>query len=390
MKPSLTVSHSWVLGQLLLAVGLLGPFTRPAELRAQQSRALLDASAGTASDERGVRASAVSLAPALVFAASPSTVLTVHANGTTFGAGRWVMGAGLGLSTHSRNARHFGLGLDAGAAGALSSYHTRIGAVSAAPVAELDVGTIRLYAGAQGALSVTLDSPVQTQSLPGAPAARQTRAVIGPLFGGELQVHDLRLAYREVRERVAGVTSTDRTLTLDHRWTLLQWNAGIGMRSSEGTRTTFGMAALRIPIIPALALTGSAAWYPANRVLGTEGGRSLRVGMQLGFAGGQPRPVKRFRAEGAPAPAPGYTRLLMHAPDAHHVEVAGDWNKWIPATATRAANGVWYADVALTPGTYRYGFRVDGRWEVPEDAVTVDDGYGGHSAVVQITSSQGE
>lgn len=390
MKPSLPVPRPLKFRQLLLATGLVGSLAWPAELPAQQSRAFLDASAGTATDERGVRASALSLTPALVFAPSPSTVLTLHATGTAFGAGRWVMGAGLGLSMHSRNARHFGLGLDAGAAGALSSYHTRIGAVSAAPVAELDIGAIRLYAGAQGALSVTLDSPVQTQSLPGTPAARQTRSVIGPLFGGELQVHDMRLAYREVRERVAGVTSTDRTLTLDHRWTLLQWNAGIGIRSSDGTHMTFGQAALRLPIVSSLALTGSAAWYPANRVLGTEGGRSLRVGVQLGFGGGPPRPVRRFRAEGAPAPARGYTRLLMHAPDAHHVEVAGDWNKWNPAAATRAANGVWYADVALTPGTYRYGFRVDGRWEVPEGAVTVDDGYGGHSAVVQITSSRGD
>jgi 1,4-alpha-glucan branching enzyme len=79
------------------------------------------------------------------------------------------------------------------------------------------------------------------------------------------------------------------------------------------------------------------------------------------------------------------TRLSIRAPEATRVELAGDWNDWKPVPARRAANGVWYADVALAPGEYRYAFRVDGgAWRVPEGAVISDDGFGGKSAYVTV------
>jgi len=67
------------------------------------------------------------------------------------------------------------------------------------------------------------------------------------------------------------------------------------------------------------------------------------------------------------------------------VEVAGDWDSWTLAPATRASNGVWYVDLSLKAGEYRYAFFVDGKeWRVPEGTVAVDDGFGGKSAYVTV------
>jgi 1,4-alpha-glucan branching enzyme len=73
------------------------------------------------------------------------------------------------------------------------------------------------------------------------------------------------------------------------------------------------------------------------------------------------------------------------------VELAGDWNNWVPRAMRRDAAGVWYQDVQLAPGAYRYAFRVDGqRWTVPRGAATVDDGFGGRSAWLSVPAPAGQ
>jgi 1,4-alpha-glucan branching enzyme len=79
------------------------------------------------------------------------------------------------------------------------------------------------------------------------------------------------------------------------------------------------------------------------------------------------------------------TRLALRAPDARVVELAGDFTEWKFVAASRAANGVWYADLRIPPGQYRYAFRIDGTdWLVPDGATAVDDGFGGKSAWITV------
>lgn len=372
MKPSLLLSVFVVL--------------LPAQASGQGLHAFLNATAGTATDERGVRGSALSFAPVLMLIPSRATVISLRASGTSFGAGRWSLGTGLDLTMRGARSSRVGVRLDASASATLSSYGTRIGALSASPVGELRVGNARFFGGAEGSIAATL-SP---SPLPAAPDAARRRAAYGPLFGAELRLNAAQLEFRESHQRVTGINLVNRTLTLSSRLTALQWGAGIGIQydGTEGNR--YGQAALRIPLGAAFALTGAVSWYPANRVLGTVGGRDMRAGIQLEFGGGQHRLQPRRTVEGMPSPRMGYTRLTIEAAHAVRVEIAGDWNRWTPVAARRSNNGIWYADVALTPGTYRYAFRVDGRWQVPENAQTVEDGFGGKSVVIEVTSSQGE
>ena len=65
--------------------------------------------------------------------------------------------------------------------------------------------------------------------------------------------------------------------------------------------------------------------------------------------------------------------------------VAGDFNRWTPATMERSEK-FWSYTVAAAPGVYNYSFvSVDGTWFVPESVPgRKDDGMGGQVAVLVI------
>jgi len=48
------------------------------------------------------------------------------------------------------------------------------------------------------------------------------------------------------------------------------------------------------------------------------------------------------------------------APNAHHVELAGDFNHWHPYPMQRSLDGWWLAHIDLTHGHHQYRFLVDG------------------------------
>lgn len=80
--------------------------------------------------------------------------------------------------------------------------------------------------------------------------------------------------------------------------------------------------------------------------------------------------------------------MNLHAPEAHHVAVAGTFNKW-KADAnmlTKQENGVWTISIPLKPGEYSYMFIVDGKaWVTDPNAETYsDDGFGNKNAVVRV------
>lgn len=80
-------------------------------------------------------------------------------------------------------------------------------------------------------------------------------------------------------------------------------------------------------------------------------------------------------------------RLVLHAPDAAEVRVAGDFNGWDASlhelVATR--DGTFQATLLLDPGQHEYMFVVDGEWVTDPSATVVrDDGFGNLNAVLEI------
>jgi len=74
----------------------------------------------------------------------------------------------------------------------------------------------------------------------------------------------------------------------------------------------------------------------------------------------------------------------IRAPRAHHVALAGDFTGWQPVDMQRDGDA-WTATLTLAPGVYHFGFQVDDRWTVPEDAPGVmRDGWGRTNASIVI------
>ena len=82
-------------------------------------------------------------------------------------------------------------------------------------------------------------------------------------------------------------------------------------------------------------------------------------------------------------------RFALHAPDAHRVNLVGEFNDWdAAATPLRAhpSEGVWTVEIALEPGRHRYAFLIDGaQWTVDPDAPTDHaDDFGAPNSVIMI------
>jgi hypothetical protein len=91
----------------------------------------------------------------------------------------------------------------------------------------------------------------------------------------------------------------------------------------------------------------------------------------------------------APGAAPErIVRLVLAAPAAHAVSLAGDFNGWRPEATPlhRRTDGVWVVDLPLAAGRrYQYMFVVDGEWITdPAAPAHVDDGFGGRNAILDV------
>ncbi len=134
------------------------------------------------------------------------------------------------------------------------------------------------------------------------------------------------------------------------------------------------------------------AWLRAPRLspLAALGGAAIVAAGAFGLAVWQGNPPHRREAvaHSQPASASVLARLALRAPQARQVAVAGDFNGWNPDTARmrRGQGGVWTVEIPLTPGRrYEYMFVVDGHWVTdPEAPASVEDGFGGRNAVLDL------
>jgi hypothetical protein len=88
------------------------------------------------------------------------------------------------------------------------------------------------------------------------------------------------------------------------------------------------------------------------------------------------------------SPGPAVTQFVLVAPDAESVALVGDFNDWSP-TGTRlirqAGDGVWWVNLTLPPGRYRYAFIVDGQnWRNDPNAPAAEDEFGRANSVITI------
>jgi hypothetical protein len=386
-------------GSALRAVALFLPALVAARAEAQRVTAALGVDGGVATDARGVRSSAASVTPSLLFTPGESFSVGLSGSATRFAEAAWALGgtttAGVRLPLGSRAA----LGASGLASATTTSFEATYTTLALSPVLEARAGIATLFAGAQVTEGARLLR--DTVARPGgilAPGGsqivsrRESRAGTSALFGALVSVVPARpgrgatLLYREEHARVTDVAVIDRTLTATATAGRLQVSASGGLRRAPDERVSFGNVNAAVTLTSVLAVQAAVGSYPSDRVTAVPGGRFVNVGLRLhGAAGGGDERAAAPHVRGAPPVPAGATRLVLRVPGARRVEIAGDWSSWRLAPASRAAGDVWYADVPLRRGEYRYAFRVDGaRWALPQDAATVDDGFGGRSAVLVV------
>ncbi len=87
------------------------------------------------------------------------------------------------------------------------------------------------------------------------------------------------------------------------------------------------------------------------------------------------------------------TRFVFVAPGASQVAVTGDFVNWDPdgiPLASPSRDGVWVAELRLSPGLYHYVFVLDGtEWRPDPNATSqVDDGFGRQNSLLLVPSPQ--
>lgn len=353
MRPVLLKSATLLLLAITIPVG---------RADAQRTSSTIAVAGGLATDQRGVRSSALTLAPSALFTSGNTISIAVGGNATRYTSETFSLGGGLSFTALESLGRFAALSLSA-AANATSLHgvsRATFAGADVTPALELRLSALALYGGVRAATgAVSAPTPASQPTLPlnrtKSDFATIARSGIGPVYGGVLSWTasraTLRLGVREERLRINDLVAAERS----------------------------GNASLSIALTPMSSLEIGAGAYEANRVLGTPAGEYVSAGLAFRFGGSREAALPKPR--GVKPVAPGITRLSIRAPSASRVEIAGDFNEWTPAPALRAENGVWYADLGLPPGQYRYAFRINGsQWRVPDGATAVDDGFGGKSA----------
>ena len=93
--------------------------------------------------------------------------------------------------------------------------------------------------------------------------------------------------------------------------------------------------------------------------------------------------LQGLRLPSAPIQTPEGVVFTIAAPSAKRVQLAGDFNSWIPEGADMQFwDGVWQAVIPLSPGRYRYRYIVDGQWQSdPLNFAVEPTPYGGFNSV---------
>lgn len=383
--------------------GALLVATLAGRVDAQQVQGALSVTGGSATDVLGVTSRAVTLVPALTFVPDPRAAFMINGSATRFDNQQWALGGGAATAVRMPLGRFAAFTLSANGNATSTSYDYSYYTASALPAIEGDVGLLSAYVGGHvGLASTSLTRQTQTTPAPGlfgnstpltsTSLVTSSRSMRGVAFGANVHVRGSNgesaiVGLREEHATIDTVPTVDRSASLTVLNGRITLAGTIGLRTEPGIRSTFGSGAMAIAVNPLMSIDLNAGSYPADRLIGVPAGKYLNLGVSLrtGLLG--KRASRLPSAEGAPSPLAGFTRLSIRAEQASHVDVEGDFTNWKPVAARRATNGVWYIDLRIPTGQYRYAFRIDGsEWRLPEGATVVDDDFGGKSAWLVVST----
>lgn len=351
---------------------------------AAQSVASLAVNAGAATDVTGAGANALTIAPSF----SRGSVLSsasLTASGTRFANAGWSLGLATSLSARATQ-KAVAPAIDIAAGAATTSYDFSYASVDLIPSIDARAGASRFFAGARlGAAGASASVIAPAPGLAPLPERSSTTSNTATTLLGGVSISNVgqggevsSLGYRGEAGTVAGSRMTEHSVSGSIAGSRVVLAGAVGRRAWPGQASTYASASLGVAATRSVMVQVAAGSYPANPMIGMAAGKFVNAGLTMRLGRGSP---SLPAPAGVPAPARGYTRVAIRANDARRVEIGGDFNKWQLSPAIRAPNGVWYVDLALPPGEYRYTFRIDGKeWRVPEGVAAADDEFGGKTA----------
>jgi hypothetical protein len=207
-------------------------------------------------------------------------------------------------------------------------------------------------------------------------------------------VADTMAAYPEpnAQNRVDRLALTDAVLSGRWRFRAFEFDASLGRRFSSSTPETviWGLSASR-DLAPTLALVAAAGRAGSDPVTSVPGARYVAVGLR--FKVGVPvavslpaRPVADASAPFRIGPAVAAGReIVVRAPDAETVELAGDFTDWKPVALRQWGADSWRTLLPVPPGLHRLAVRIDGgEWRAPPGTRPVESEFGGQVAEVVV------
>jgi len=370
------VALTLVTGTTLAAAGL------PRGAGAQAVQATLDLGAAGIRYADSVNTMAATVTPAIRVAASHA-VLGASASFSELGTGAWTTQGALAASAFATITGPLRAEIAGTAGGSAHEDGTRTGQLDG--VARLGLVHDRWGAWAGGGAGAAWNGSVRRSMLLGDAGVW---VVMGPVT-----------AYADVTPQAVGdsLRFTDGSLAV--RWELgrAEFDAGVGTRIGRGLvgsgeGATWGSMSAQYWLAPRLALVASAGSYPADLTQGFPQGRYLSVGLRIAAPphaapqAAAPPASMRNRSVRLTVEGTGETRTVMvEAPGASRVELAGDMTDWAPLVLASDGSGRFVATIAIAPGVHQVAVRLDGGpWIVPSGLLTVTDEFGGTAGVLMV------
>ena len=142
--------------------------------------------------------------------------------------------------------------------------------------------------------------------------------------------------------------------------------------------------------------------YPSDPVRGSIAGRYISAGLRFRLQSAPPRvnaplPVRHSSSNGDPDDPPAATqltvnrrssdavKLVLHAPPATLIEIAGDFTEWRPLAMTQTESGRWEITLPIPVGVHQVNVRIDGGpWTVPGGTTRLAGDYGDDIGTVMV------
>ncbi len=214
------------------------------------------------------------------------------------------------------------------------------------------------------------------------PGADERIAGLAPLVDGLVAADTAVAPTGPRRGERAGFTDAMLWGRWSHRAFDVDLSLGRRFSRSSPEVALWSVSAAR-KIMPGLALVAAVGRAGSDPVTALPGSRYVVLGFRVAVGAApmrdredDPRPPVRAGFRVGP-PGEGGREIMVHAPDALVVEIAGDFTNWEPVALSSAGDGEWLIVLPIEPGLHRAIVRADGGdWKAPPGTRPVESEFG--------------